>query len=178
MHIVYILYISHFQALNLNPSSHWFWRTCACVSFFSSSCPSSFSPSSSSFSCCDGGQRKRRKRRSCLNRRRWCPEAAAAAAGSYQQEQRGGQEKRRWGLVQGGQHKWHRVRCPGSASIWSVLEQETYLCPSAEFVKCLLLFHISRNCQQKPKFLLKLQVCGWLSEVSGIRLDNGGHPAA
>lgn len=95
MHIVYILYISHFQALNLNPSSHWFWRTCACVSFFSSSCPS-FSLSSFSFSCCDGGQRKRR---SCLNWRRWCPEAAAAAAGSYQQERGGGQEKRSWGLV-------------------------------------------------------------------------------
>lgn len=52
-----------------------------------------------------------------------------------------------------------------------------YLCPSAEFAKCLLVFHISSNCHQKPKFLLKLQVCGWFSEVSGIRLDNGGHPA-
>lgn len=80
-HIVYkyILYISMFQTLNLNLSSHWFW-TCAFVSFFSSSCLSSFSPSSFSFSCCDGGQRRRR---SCLNWRKWYPEASAAAAGSW-----------------------------------------------------------------------------------------------
>lgn len=86
----YIVNHSNKVWISLNLSSHWFWRTCASVSF-SSSCFSSSSPSSFSFSFCNGGQRTRM---SCLNRRkRWCPEAAAAVAGSYRPEVWGGEEE-------------------------------------------------------------------------------------
>lgn len=89
-------------------------------------------------------------------------------------------ERRRWGLVQGGRAQVTSSQMPRVGKHLKCPWARDYFCPSTGFSEpwgwpSAYLCYISSNCQQKPEFLLKLQVWGGFSQKIETSLDNRGH---